>query len=288
MGQLLSELRNTEAKRSKSAKRIAEYVLTDPAVVIDMSIASLAGKVGVSEPTINRFCTGLGLKGFPDFKLQLAGELARREFHVAQNIDPDDSCASVMAKIFESAHASLHTTLQNLDAGAIEQAAATLQQARSITICGQGASSSVALDAQHKLLRFDIPVIAHLDNLNQRMAATGLRDDDCLICISYTGRTIPIIEIAKMGRGAGATVIGITAAGSKLAAQCDLVLPVESGEDTEIYTPMTSRIAQLTVIDVLSTRLAMLQPDTFPEDMKRMKQSVQKTRIARASEKKRQ
>ena len=73
-------------------------------------------------------------KGFPDFKLRLAGELARREFRIAQDISPDDSCSGVMAKVFDAAHATLHTTLQQLDAAVVDTAAGTLGQARSITI----------------------------------------------------------------------------------------------------------------------------------------------------------
>lgn len=283
MGQLLTQLRDTEVRRSKSAQKIARQVLQDPAAVIDMSIARLAQEVGVSEPTVNRFCTGLGLKGFPDFKLRLAGELGRQESHIARDIHPEDSCASVMSKVFESAHACLHATLQALDPAAVEAAALAMSGARAITICGQGASSSVALDAQHKLLRFDIPVATHLDNLSQRMAAAGLGEHDCLLCISYTGRTQPVIEVATIGAAAGARVIGITAAGSPLAARCDIVLPVDPSEDTDIYTPMSSRIAQLSVIDVLVARLAGHQNTDFPQRLERIKQSFAATRTSRRS-----
>ena len=235
----------------------------------------------MSEPTVNRFCTGLGLKGFPDFKLRLAAELARREYHIAQDISAEDSCAGMMSKVFDAAHACLYDTLAGLDANLVDRAVHVLSGVRSITLCGQGASSPVALDAQHKLMRFGIPVIAHSDNLNQRMAAAALTDRDCLVCISYTGRTLPVVEIAALGRDAGATVIGITAAASPLAQNCDLVLPVDTREDTDLYTPMTSRIGQLAVVDVITTRMAFFQGEDFPEHLGRIKQSLQATRAGR-------
>jgi RpiR family carbohydrate utilization transcriptional regulator len=184
----------------------------------------------------------------------------------------------MITKVFESAHASLNSTLKGLDSVSFEEVVLCLSAAHSIVICGQGASSSVALDAQHKLLRFSVPVVAHLDNLNQRMAAAGLSHNDCLICISYTGRTLPIIEIAEIGKHSGATIIGITAGGSQLASACDHVLTVEGTEDTVIYTPMSSRIAQLAIIDALTTRLAIYQPETPPEQLKRVKRSLMATR----------
>ena len=281
MAALLTALTDSSAPRSKSARKIADYIMRDPERVVDMPIATLAAQVGVSEPTVNRFCTGLGLKGFPDFKLKLAAELARGDFQVAPDISVADSCAGVIAKVFESAHASLQATLQNLDAAVVERAVDQLHQARSLHICGQGASSPVALDAQHKMLRFDVPVIAHQDNLNQRMAAAGLSARDCLLCISYTGRTTPVIEIAGLGRKQGATVIGLTGADSPLARACDLVLPVQSNEDTDIYIPMSSRLAQLAVIDVITTRLAMRQDEDFPQRAKRLKNSQLATRVSK-------
>jgi RpiR family carbohydrate utilization transcriptional regulator len=275
---VLADLRNSEAKRSKSAHKLAAYILQHPKAVLSMSIATLAGEVGVSEPTVNRFCTGLGLKGFPDFKLSLAGALARNQGNITRNIEADDATSHVAAKIFESTHAALSDTQNHIDNTAIEQAVEKCANARSIVLCGLGASSSVALDAQHKLLRFNIPVIAHTDLINQRMTAAGLGPDDVLICISYTGRTRAIIEVAQLGLEAQAAVIGITASDSPLAEHCDLVLAVKASEDIELYTPMTSRIAQLVLIDVLATCLALKQGPEFGKHLNKLKQSLKVTR----------
>lgn len=276
---LLAELGDSGARRSKSARKLAHYILADPQAVVGMSIATLAVGVGVSEPTVNRFCTGLGLKGFPDFKLKLAAELARQQPSMTRDIEAGDSSSHVIAKIFESTHASLDAVKRQLDDRLVEQAVDILDCARSIVLCGLGASASVALDAQHKLLRFGTPVTAHTDVINQRMTTASLLPDDCLVCISYTGRTRAMEEIAALGKGSGASVIGISAPDSPLALQCDLVLPVDSGEDTELYTPMTSRIAQLVLIDVLTTRLAIKKGPAFSEHLRRVKQTLASTRF---------
>ena len=278
---LLADLADPRAKRSKSAHKLAACVVADPQRVVSMSTAALAALAQVSEPTVNRFCTGLGYKGFPDFKLALAGELARQRPRIAENIASDDSIGQVVAKVFEGTHASLGTVQQQLDLGSVDDAVSALANARSIVLCGLGASASVALDAQHKLLRFPTPVAAHTDIINQRMAATGLQGDDCLVCISYTGRTRAVAELAALGREAGATVIGITTPGSPLARACDIVLGVAGAEDTDLYTPMTSRIAQLVLIDVLATCLALRQGNRFTEHLQRRKDSLAATRSRR-------
>ena len=87
-----------------------------------------------------------------------------------------------------------------------------------------------------------------------------------------------MVDVAKLGRATGASIIGITAPGSPLAKICGLVLGVEGGEDTDLYTPMTSRIAQLVLIDVLATSLAISKGPEFSEHLGRVKRSLKTTR----------
>ncbi|WP_206613427.1 transcriptional regulator HexR [Parahaliea mediterranea] len=275
---LLAEMRDTEARRSKSERKLIEHILRAPEAVLNTPIARLAAAVGVSEPTVNRFCRAMGARGFPDFKLQLAGELARARPSMTRDIEPGDSGSHVAAKIFEATAASLASAHNALDTSALEQAVDALDRARSIALCGLGASASVALDAQHKLLRFQTPVVAHTDIINQRMLTASLQPDDCLLCISYTGRTRAITEIAQLAQNSGATVIGLTSPGSPLARACTLVLGVAGGEDTDLYTPMTSRIAQLVMIDVLVTTLALRKGQAFADHLDAVKQAVAATR----------
>ena len=276
--ELLATLKDSSARRSKSANKLAACVLEDPEAVLGMSTAALASRVGVSEPTVNRFCTGLGLKGFPDFKLQLAAELARQQPRVARNVEPGDSASQVIAKVFEATRASLDAVQDSLDDAAIEAAVALLDGARSISLCGLGASASVAVDAQHKFMRFGLPVTAWTDVINQRVLTANLTPEDCVVCISYTGRTIAMVELAELAAASGARVIGLTAPGSPVARHCELVLAVESGEDTELYTPMTSRLVQLVLIDVLSTRWALLRGADYGPHLRQMKQVLSPTR----------
>lgn len=275
---ILSDLADPGSKRSKSAHKIAACIIANPQAILASTTASLATLAGVSEPTVNRFCTGLGYKGFPDFKLALAAELARQQPRMTRNIDASDSLETVVTKIFESTHASLGNAQQHLDQDSLYGALQALQQARSITFCGLGASASVAMDAQHKFLRLPVPVSCHTDIINQRLVATGFTRDDCLVCISYTGRTHAIVDLAEMASSCGCQVIGITAPDSPLADACSLLLPVDAGEDTELYTPMTSRIAQLVIVDILATCLALQQDAAFPAHLRAIKRALGHTR----------
>ena len=280
---LLSLLSSPQLKLSKAARKVAAVVLADPESAIRAPIASIAKLAGVSEPTVNRFCRSLHCDGYPDFKVKLAQELAIGVPRMARDVEPDDSAATLIHKIFESTQASLQATQAVLNCKAIEQAVDALAQAKSIVFFGLGASGPVALDAQHKFFRINTPVAAHIDILNQRMISAGLQQLDVAVCISYTGRTVAMVEVARIAKASGATVIGITASNSALAAQCDIALAVDTPEDTDLYTPMTSRIAHLVVIDILATAVALKRGPSFSNHLKRIKESMQGTRLPKTA-----
>src|ERR671937_365962 len=56
---------------------IGEYVLQDPERVLSSSISEMRRGSGASVGSIVGFCRSLGVKGFADFKIALARELAQ-------------------------------------------------------------------------------------------------------------------------------------------------------------------------------------------------------------------
>ena len=264
---------------NKSERKVAEVILQDPKSATRYSIAALAREAKVSEPTVNRFCRSFAATGFPDFKIRLAQSLASGTPYVSQNVAADDTVQEFTDKIFLSTIASLDRTRQSVNAEALAQAIDILIQARQITFFGMGGSAPVAMDAQHKFFRFNIPVIAYDDCLMQRMVAAAAGTGDVIVALSYTGRTREIIEAAKIARATGASVVGITRADSPLATECTVALEVSTPEDTDIYMPMTSRIVQLTIIDVLATGVTLKRGTDFHSHLKKIKDSLKPTRI---------
>ena len=113
-----------------------------------------------------------------------------------------------------------------------------------------------------------------------RMTAAACKRGDVLVLLSFTGRTKEMVEVARIGRSAGAVVIAITQIGSSLAEEASLVLGVESPEDTDVYMPMQSRMIQLTLIDVLATGVILRRGEDFHGHLKTIKQSLATTRLS--------
>src|SRR5690554_2560595 len=85
------------------------------------SMADLAREVGVSEPTIVRFCRAIGCSGFQDLKLKLAQSLAAGASFGQFSISEDDSIEELSHKIFDTTLATLMDVRESLDADAMEQ-----------------------------------------------------------------------------------------------------------------------------------------------------------------------
>lgn len=276
---ILEKIAQNKANFSKSERKVAEIILANPQQAIHASIATLAKQSDVSEPTVNRFCRRLDTKGYPDFKLHLAQSLANGTPYVNRHVDENDSPEEYTNKIFESTMAALEVARQSADVQAINRAVDLLTQAQRISFFGLGASASVAHDAVNKFFRFNVPVVHFEDILMQRMSCMNCTAEDTVVLISHTGRTKSMVEVAQIARSKDATVIGITSQHSPLARECNLVLSMDVPEDTDMYMPMASRIAQLTLIDILATGFTLRRGNKFRENLKRVKDTLRSSRF---------
>ncbi len=264
---------------SKSERKVAEVILASPQTAIHSSIATLARMADVSEPTVNRFCRRLDTKGFPDFKLHLAQSLANGTPYVNRNVEEEDSVDAYTHKIFESVMASLDQVKATLDIPSINRAVDLLTQAKKISFFGLGASAAVAHDAMNKFFRFNIPIVYFDDIVMQRMSCMNSGEGDVVVLISHTGRTKNLVELAHLARENDATVIAITSRDTPLAQEATLSLLLDVPEDTDVYMPMVSRIAQLTLIDVLATGFTLRRGAKFRDNLKRVKEALRESRF---------
>jgi len=263
---------------NKSETKVANVILSDPDAATQSSIAALAKKASVSEPSVNRFCKRFNASGFPDFKLKLAKSLVSGIRFVNRNVDPNDDVASYTPKIIDSTINTLASVRDKISYARVNQVVDKLIQAKRIYFFGLGASGSVARDAEHKFFRFNLPVSSHEDVLMQRMLASTGGAGDVFFIVSHTGRTKEVVEVAEIARNNGSTVISLTAPESPLAAMCTLAMDVDVPENTDEYMPMASRIVHLVILDVLATGMTLRRGPDFLPHLEKIKGSLKPTR----------
>lgn len=265
---------------SKAESRIAEAVLIDPEAAVHMTTAQLARAASVSDPMISRYCRSMGCSSFPEFKVQLAKSLVRNQSFISEVISPEDDARGYIDKRINANQAALEYLRSSLQADTIERAVQVLGQSKRIEIFGMGGAAAIAKDAHHKLFRLGIPTSAYEDHLTQRMAAAAADPSTAILLLSFTGRTRAMLESARIARASKATLIAITNPDSPLAEMADIT--ITSGdqlEDTTVYVPMTTRIIILTIIDILVTGVALSLGPEMQEHMKKIKQSLDETKI---------
>jgi len=263
---------------NKSERKVAEAILSDPESATGSSIASLAKRANVSEPSVNRFCKRFNTAGFPDFKLKLAKSLVSGVRFVNRNVDPNDTVESYTPKIFDSTINDLALIRDSIDHSVVNAVVDQLIQAKRVYFFGLGTSGSVARDAENKFFRFNLPVSFHDDVLMMRMLASTGSAGDVFFVISHTGRTKEIIDIAEIASNNRATVIALTSSSSPLTAVSSIALEVDVPENTDEYMAMTSRIVHLVVLDVLATGFTLRRGPDFLPHLEKIKNSLKPTR----------
>lgn len=276
---ILDDIRRLRPGLKKSEAQVAALVLADPRKVLEQNVTLLAHSAQVSEATVVRFCRSVGCAGFPDFKLRLAECQARGGTpYVSQDVAPGDGVGTLARKIFSSSAAALTAAAAALDETALEAAIALLADAPRVLCVGAGASGALAQDAAHKLLRFGADAQACPDPVLARMLLVNLGEHGVLLALSNTGRSGAVNDLAAAARAQGAAVVAITAPGSALARLASVAVASQPVEDTEMYTPMASRLVHLALIDVLSTGVALRLGDPAVRHLAKVKAAINASR----------
>ncbi len=248
---------------SKAEQKAADYLLAHLDEIYSLPIAELSSRSGVSSGTWVRLCKSLGFQGLKDLKQQLftkASEIQKNEGEpelVFTDIKDHQNIRQIIESVQVSSIQAITSTLQFLDPTVLENAADIVYQARSIRLFGVGASSLVAQDLAYKLMRIGLNAQFSQDLHIQLTSAATLHPGDLAIIISNSGATKEMLEIQKLVIKNGVKNLVITSlAKNPLAQHADLALQTTSPEIHLRSGAMSSRIAQLVMVDCLFTTLA--------------------------------
>jgi len=251
------------------ARRIADFILERPHEVLRMSVTDLSEVTQSSEGSVINFCQRLGLSGFQQLKLSLAQEIVRPVQFIHEDLEIGDDPTVVCRKIFHSGIQALQDSLSVLDPAALAQAVDMLRTARRIEIYGIGSSAPIAEDAHYRMLRIGLEAKAVTDSHIQAISASRTDPTVAVLTISHSGSTHETVMSTKLAKSAGARTVVITNyARSPIQAHADVVLFTMARETRFRTEAMTSRIAQLCVLDALIAALALADHDRATETLR--------------------
>lgn len=260
MSSALLRLRECSQRFSSTERGVAERILSDPQLVVDLSIHELAQKTFSSPSTIVRMCSHTGFSGYKEFRRAVTYELARRE-QTRQNEQKDiqrsDSLEQIIDKITYANILSLEETRDLMDVSILRAGAEVLHRARVIYLFGLGASLCAAKDAYLKFLRLNKLCVINEDWHSQLVQSCNATDQDAALVFSYSGVTTEVIECMRNLKKNGTPIIAITrCVSSPVSDLADYRLYTAANESLFRSGAMSSRMSQLNVVDILFTTLA--------------------------------
>lgn len=286
MTDVLVNLRQRIPGLRKAERRVAEAVLEHPALVVESTITQLAAACDTSPASVARMCRAAGFAGYKEFRIAIAAadsreQAARELFKVADaEISPDDSIADLVAKVAYQEARAIEDTARDIDVTALDAVVAAVRAAPRIDIFGAGSSGLTAQDLQLKLHRIGIPGFcwsdAHLALTSVAITTPG----SVAIGISHTGATLETNQLISLARSRGAVTVAITNyPDSPLGAAADHVLTTSAREAGFRTGAMSSRLAQMAIVDFLVVRLVQQDFGDASELLRSTYAAVQDHRI---------
>ncbi|MDH2927849.1 MurR/RpiR family transcriptional regulator [Lonepinella koalarum] len=274
-GKILDTIGALQSSLTKTEKRIAEQILTTPQLLAQSSLSEIAKSLNVGEATFIRFCRTLGFKGFSDFKLDFAIELATQSQQPSAlldtNITAKDSPKSIATKLQNVIDRVVSETINLLDFNELNKVVKELRNAKRIYLFGVGSSGIVADGAKNKLMRVGFQVDSETNNHFMYMQASLMKKGDVVIGISHSGASPETTKALEIAKQAGAVTVAITHnLRSPITKVSDYVLNNGNRQGQLQGDSVGTQITQLFVLDLIYALLVQAEQE-------KAKQSKQKT-----------
>lgn len=255
---VIARIQTTYKTLGPTSRLIADFILSQPDAVMRMSVTELSEQTGSSQGSVVNFCQNLGLSGFQQLKLSLAQAVVQPVQYIQEDLARTDDVETICRKMFHAGIQALRDSMSVLDPKSVAAAVEAIRKAKRIEIYGIGSSAPIAEDAHYRMLRIGLDAKAVTDSHIQAISASRTGPDVAVLTISHTGSTHETVVATQLAKEAGATTIALTNyARSPIQSHADITLFTMARETMFRTEAMTSRIAQLCVIDTLIAALAL-------------------------------
>ena len=201
---------------TRSHRQMADYVLARPLQAATMPIDELAGTLGVSVATVNRFARALEFDGYPQFRAALVlgfeATLAPVE-KLRSQLGQAATAADVFATALAESQRNIELTRKSLDAHSCELAVDAILKAKRIYIIGLGSSSWLGGLLLRCLDRYceNVQLLASMEGSSYgARILSRLQPADLLIAIAYPRYFADTVLLARRARDAGVPVLVLT------------------------------------------------------------------------------
>ena len=253
---------------TESENEVLRFLINQTREAVEMDIHTMAKKCFCSPATIVRICKKNGFSGFKELKQALWNDMNFSKQLMQVNLDAPsgEKIPNIVANVLNTNIMAIQNIYNLLDFDELDRIVALLLSQRYVYLYGIGASFLVAKDFQQKLERINKRTFLYEDIHLQLISSTNLEPGDVAIIVSYSGITKEIIEIAQNVKMCGGKIIAITKYGTnKLSSMSDFNLFVPMLEKPLRVGASSSRVSQLSVVDIVYNTYISLEKDKSME-----------------------
>ncbi len=194
-------LAEVDGNLPRRLQQCANHLASRQDLIAVSTVAQLAAGAGVPASAMMRLCQTLGFRGYSDLQRVFRAALTQTLPDYATRLadltsGPANRPAALVAEFVAAGRQSLGRLAQDLDPAALEQAVATLSQARLLHLVGYRRALPVASYLAYVFDQLDIPV-----SLRDGTAPTvPLNPDEAVLAITfapYAAETLAFIATAR-------------------------------------------------------------------------------------------
>jgi DNA-binding MurR/RpiR family transcriptional regulator len=260
MHQILETLFKATPTLTPKLKSVAKVILDNPNLVATTSMRALAGRAGVTPPTMIRLATTLGFENYESFKQVFQSSINQQNFEDRANwlqlTSATDGMAAIVHEIAESGLGNIRQFFQEIDLDEVSRAADIILQAPNVYVIAAGGVHWIA-SYLHYVGKMAIPQL-HLPRTSGNGLVEGLipvTRGDVILALAYHPYARHGIEASEFALSRGARLIYLTdSKAAPLASEAE-VLILQKTASPQFFPSMVAVMAALeTLISVIVAR----------------------------------
>lgn len=195
-------------------QQCADHIARNLESIALSTVAQVARGAGVPPSAVMRFCQILGFTGFAEMQRVFRSALTRAVPDYATRLanlkaGGVGQPAALVAEFVEAGRQSMEGLARDLDESVLNQAVATLSQARTIHLAGFRRSFPVASYLAYVFDKLGVPAVLH-DGVAGLGHRSTLQPGDALLAITFAPYSEETLALARHARSRGLAVVALT------------------------------------------------------------------------------
>ena len=249
------KIRSAYSTLPTAERKVADFILENPARASLMVINEIAEAAGVSVPSVTRLARKLGYNGFLDFRVALASGSSSIESLKSDPIRPTDNDEAVIEKMFLASMRAMEDTLKALPKNKLS----TLAEKAVSTASSEFLARDIAY--QFNYMGYDATAVS--DSMVMDVLSARFTVDDVFIGISRSGRTKLLLDALKAAKACGTYTAFVSNYINSPAANIADAFFCTSGVDD--MKSITGRESNLTILTLFGSLIVLMARKTAPQ-----------------------